>query len=130
MQLHSIVSSSSSSSTMATIEGLTTVLIHGLDSSSQTWTKKNILNSLPTRCCIAMDQRGCGRSELGDPADFSQEALVQDIHELIWEVSSVIEDIHGAADSILTALYQLEELCPGQDDDESSEDDTEEDEED
>ena len=102
MQLHSIVSSSSSSSTMATIEGLTTVLIHGLDSSSQTWTKKNILNSLPTRCCIAMDQRGCGRSELGDPAEFSQEALVQDIHELILQQQQqLVAETHNKNDDEL-----------------------------
>ena len=76
MKLHSVVTSA-----QAKVKNLTTVLIHGLDSSSQTWTK-NTLTALPTRC-IAMDQRGCGRSELGDPAEFSQEALVQDIHELV-----------------------------------------------
>jgi len=33
--------------------------------------------------CLAMDQRGCGHSELGDPAEFSQETLVEDIHNLL-----------------------------------------------
>ena len=40
------------------------------------------MEKLPTPC-IAMDQRGCGRSDLGDPTIFSQEALVNDIHELV-----------------------------------------------
>lgn len=93
MKLHSVLTSS----TKAKVESLTTVLIHGLDSSSQTWTK-NTLTALPTRC-IAMDQRGCGRSELGDPTEFSQEALVQDIHELVLQqLAETNNNIHHESD--------------------------------
>jgi hypothetical protein len=40
----------------------------------------------------------------------------EDIHELIWEIQSVVGDIHDAADAILTTLNELEQLCPTEDD--------------
>lgn len=33
--------------------------------------------------CVAIDQRGSGYSPLGDPKDFSQKALVDDLHRVI-----------------------------------------------
>jgi pimeloyl-ACP methyl ester carboxylesterase len=52
------------------------VLIHGLDSSSQTWSRlaEEDLDA------VALDLRGAGQSEMGLLDDFSQQALVQDIH--------------------------------------------------
>ncbi|KAL7547258.1 hypothetical protein ACHAWF_010580 [Thalassiosira exigua] len=60
-------------------DGPTTLLIHGLDSSSQTW--QGVQRSLSTPS-VAIDCRGCGRSELGDPNKFSPEALVEDVKSL------------------------------------------------
>jgi len=57
------------------------VFLHGLDSSSHTW--KDVLHhdnfDVP---CIAFDLRGCGKSPMGIDGinDFSQDALVEDIH--------------------------------------------------
>ncbi|KAL7473194.1 hypothetical protein ACHAXS_013600 [Conticribra weissflogii] len=58
----------------------TTLFIHGLDSSSQTW--QGVQASLKSPS-IAVDCRGCGHSELGDPSSFSAEALVQDVKSLV-----------------------------------------------
>lgn len=82
LNLHSVQSSGSVAADGGGSGGdqLLTVLIHGLDSSSRTWTKPMEKISTP---CIAMDQRGCGFSDLGDPADFTQEALVNDIHGMV-----------------------------------------------
>ncbi|KAL9188244.1 hypothetical protein ACHAXT_006622 [Thalassiosira profunda] len=61
--------------------GATTALfIHGLDSSSQTW--RGVMQSLATPS-VAIDCRGCGRSDLGDPRDFSPDALVEDVKSLV-----------------------------------------------
>jgi pimeloyl-ACP methyl ester carboxylesterase len=38
---------------------------------------------IPTTHCIAVDCRGCGYSQLGEEAQFSQDALVQDLHDLL-----------------------------------------------
>ena len=57
----------------------TTLLIHGLDSSSHTWRGVQQCLSTPS---IAIDCRGCGRSELGDPQDFSPDAIADDIKRL------------------------------------------------
>ena len=57
----------------------TTLLIHGLDSSSHTW--RGVQEGLSTPS-IAIDCRGCGRSELGDPQDFTPEAIADDIKRL------------------------------------------------
>lgn len=66
-------------STVSTPLTPTTVLVHGLDSSKETWTP--ILQDLckagyPT---IAFDQRGHGDTPLGPPEDFSPDALANDI---------------------------------------------------
>jgi pimeloyl-ACP methyl ester carboxylesterase len=56
------------------------VLIHGLDSSSQTWScfaKEQDLDA------VALDLRGAGQSNMGVLDDFSQQALVQDIHSTL-----------------------------------------------
>lgn len=58
----------------------TTLLIHGLDSSSHTW--RGVQQSLSTPS-VAIDCRGCGRSALSDPKLFSPEAIVQDIKKLV-----------------------------------------------
>ncbi|KAL7541214.1 hypothetical protein ACHAXR_010725 [Thalassiosira sp. AJA248-18] len=58
------------------LDGPTTLFIHGLDSSSQTW--RGVQQSLATPS-VAIDCRGCGRSELGDPNTFSPDALVEDV---------------------------------------------------
>mmetsp|Transcript_18266 Transcript_18266/g.27671 ORF Transcript_18266/g.27671 Transcript_18266/m.27671 type:complete len:262 (+) Transcript_18266:216-1001(+) len=61
-------------------ESLPTLLIHGLDSSSQTW--RGLLGDLGATGfeAMAVDQRGCGKSLLGDPELFSPDALVDDLY--------------------------------------------------
>lgn len=57
----------------------TTVFVHGLDSSKQTWTTvqaEMTRRGLPT---LALDLRGHGESKLGDPQQFSSEALARDV---------------------------------------------------
>lgn len=66
------------------IESKKTVVafLHGLDSSSHTW--KGILPSAGySTAYIALDLRGCGTSPFGDPSDFSQDALVEDVHRAL-----------------------------------------------
>jgi len=58
----------------------TTLFIHGLDSSSQTWQGVQAALKSPS---VAMDCRGCGHSEMGDPSSFSAEALVEDVKSLV-----------------------------------------------
>jgi len=64
-------------------DGVKVVLIHGLDSSSHTW--KRTLDSLDKVGipALAIDCRGCGRSDLGDPNDFGPKTLVDDLHQLL-----------------------------------------------
>ena len=57
-----------------------TLFLHGLDSSSHTW--RHNLEELGSRA-VALDLRGCGNSPLGDPEDFSPDALVDDIHAFL-----------------------------------------------
>ena len=66
--------------TQTTGSGIRVLLIHGLDSSSRTWSLFGRAMRNPT---TAMDQRTCGLSENGDVRDFDQDALVDDIHELV-----------------------------------------------
>ena len=66
--------------TQTTGSGIRVLLIHGLDSSSRTWSLFGRAMKNPT---TAMDQRTCGLSENGDVRDFDQDALVDDIHELV-----------------------------------------------
>lgn len=58
----------------------TVVLVHGLDSSKQTF--ERTLSALTAKGipAVALDLRGSGESPLGDPADFSAEALASDVH--------------------------------------------------
>jgi pimeloyl-ACP methyl ester carboxylesterase len=56
------------------------ILVHGLDSSSRTW--DNTMESIDASF-VAVDQRGSGYSPLGKPQDFSQIALVNDLHQVI-----------------------------------------------
>jgi pimeloyl-ACP methyl ester carboxylesterase len=64
-------------------ESLPTLLIHGLDSSSHTW--RGLLDDLGATGfdAMAVDQRGCGRSPLGDPELFSPDALVDDLYAFV-----------------------------------------------
>tara|TARA_B110001452_G_scaffold35422_2_gene27257 strand:- start:6169 stop:7158 length:990 start_codon:yes stop_codon:yes gene_type:complete len=57
----------------------TTVLVHGLDSSKETWS--GVLSDLAARGypTLALDLRGHGESPLGPPDDFSAEALASDV---------------------------------------------------
>ena len=57
----------------------TTVLVHGLDSSKETWS--GTLAELAVRGypALALDLRGQGESALGDPAEFSPDALARDV---------------------------------------------------
>ncbi len=59
------------------------LLVHGLDSSSQTWV--GLLDDLSSSGfdAVAVDQRGCGKSSLGDPNQFSPDALVDDLYTLV-----------------------------------------------
>ena len=57
-----------------------TLFLHGLDSSSHTW--RTILNKLETPA-VAVDLRGCGYSDLGNPDEFSPDAIVEDLHAFV-----------------------------------------------
>jgi len=57
-----------------------TLLIHGLDSSSQTWHTPLSLMQTPA---VAIDVRGCGGSALGYADDFCPDSIVEDIHEFV-----------------------------------------------
>ena len=60
-----------------------TLLVHGLDSSSHTW--RGLLEDLGSSGfgALAVDNRGCGKSPLGDPTLFSPDALVDDLYALV-----------------------------------------------
>ena len=57
-----------------------TLFIHGLDSSSHTWRTVQQSISSPS---IAIDCRGCGKSDLGDLDDFTPDALVADVKSVV-----------------------------------------------
>lgn len=57
-----------------------TVLVHGLDSSGKTWESTMPHLDGPS---VAVDQRGSGYSPLGNPENFSQSTLVEDLHQVI-----------------------------------------------
>ena len=61
----------------------TTVLVHGLDSSKETWA--GVLNELHAAGypAVALDLRGHGESPLGDVEDFSATALANDVLETV-----------------------------------------------
>jgi pimeloyl-ACP methyl ester carboxylesterase len=67
------------STTIASPSRPTTVLIHGLDSSKQTWS--SVLADLQRAGypAFAVDLRGHGESPLGSPAEFSPSALAADV---------------------------------------------------
>ena len=66
------------------------LFLHGLDSSSHTW--RHILSDLEALerpiPSVALDLRGCGYSDLGDPKDFNPDSLVEDIHEFVSSSNS------------------------------------------
>ena len=64
-----------------TIDGPTSLFIHGLDSSKQTF--QDIQQNDLSTPSIAIDNRGCGRSDLGNPHLFSPDALVEDVKCLV-----------------------------------------------
>ena len=57
-----------------------TVFIHGLDSSSRTW--KGVQEDLKYPS-VSIDCRGCGKSEMGSPEEFSPQALVEDVKSVV-----------------------------------------------
>ena len=57
-----------------------TLFIHGLDSSSHTW--RSTLERLSSPG-VAIDCRGYGASPLGNPKDFTPDALIEDIHDFV-----------------------------------------------
>ena len=63
----------------------TVVLVHGLDSSKQTWT--GVLSALAQENypAVALDLRGHGESPLGDWKDFSPTQLAADVHRAVTE---------------------------------------------
>jgi len=66
-------------SSVQTANRPTVVLVHGLDSSKETWT--GVISELAA-CgypAVALDLRGHGESPLGDAADFSATALASDV---------------------------------------------------
>ena len=91
-------------------DGPTTLLIHGLDSSSHTWRGVQECLSTPS---VAIDCRGCGRSELGDPQEFSPDAIADDIkrladtHPLLKDNKFIIvgHSMGGRVGIIYTAKY-------------------------
>jgi len=64
-----------------TTNGPTTLFIHGLDSSKQTF--RDIQQNNLSTPSIAIDNRGCGKSDLGNPHLFSPDALVEDVKCLV-----------------------------------------------
>jgi len=64
-----------------TSDGSTTLFIHGLDSSKQTF--RDIQQNNLSTPSIAIDNRGCGKSDLGNPHLFSPDALVEDVKCLV-----------------------------------------------
>ena len=74
-------------STIKTPHFPTTVLVHGLDSSKETWSGLvSDLNRLGFPA-IALDLRGHGESPMGDPKDFGPETLARDIMASVSEIS-------------------------------------------
>lgn len=63
---------------------LPTLFLHGLDSSSRTWERvlANLGEGYPG---AAVDLRGCGGSDLGDPAEFSPDAIVEDLFRFVTD---------------------------------------------
>jgi pimeloyl-ACP methyl ester carboxylesterase len=61
----------------------TTVLVHGLDSSKETWS--TVLGTLVSRGypALALDLRGHGESPFGPPDDFSADALARDVWDAV-----------------------------------------------
>ena len=61
----------------------TTVLVHGLDSSKETWS--GVLAELTSRGypAMALDLRGHGESPFGPPDDFSAETLARDVWDAV-----------------------------------------------
>mgnify|MGYP002632290466 CR=1 FL=1 len=71
----------------------TTVLVHGLDSSKETW--NGVLAQLATAGypAIALDLRGHGESPLGDPKGFTAQQLAEDVIDAVRA--------HGVDDCVL-----------------------------
>ena len=61
----------------------TTVLVHGLDSSKESWS--TVLGTLVSRGypALALDLRGHGESPFGPPDDFSADALARDVWDAV-----------------------------------------------
>ncbi|KAH8060880.1 protein methylesterase [Aureococcus anophagefferens] len=57
----------------------TSVLVHGLDSSKETWTSTLAALQSKNYPCLALDLRGHGESPLGAVDEFSSEALARDV---------------------------------------------------
>ncbi|KAK7233825.1 protein methylesterase [Aureococcus anophagefferens] len=57
----------------------TSVLVHGLDSSKETWTSTLAALQSKSYPCLALDLRGHGESPLGAVDEFSSEALARDV---------------------------------------------------
>ena len=57
----------------------TSVLVHGLDSSKETWTSTLAALQSASYPCLALDLRGHGESPLGAVDEFSSEALARDV---------------------------------------------------
>ena len=74
------LSSTTTTSTKVSIQP--TLFLHGLDSSSQTW--NTVLSNLEY-LGVAVDLRGCGRSDLGDPVEFSPDAIVEDLFRFVMD---------------------------------------------
>lgn len=90
MNLHTIASKVPSANTK--YPNLLLVMVHGLDSSSNTWveTMKTLEQDV---ACLAVDQRGCGYTPFGKLEDFSQDTLVADLHQTIEEQLSKDQNI-------------------------------------
>mmetsp|Transcript_4374 Transcript_4374/g.6415 ORF Transcript_4374/g.6415 Transcript_4374/m.6415 type:complete len:339 (-) Transcript_4374:124-1140(-) len=81
LQMPSTVKLSHRKNNLSSSDGIMPILfIHGLDSSSHTW--RNILPEMQIPAA-AIDVRGCGSSDLGDPDDFSPDSIVEDIQEFV-----------------------------------------------
>jgi pimeloyl-ACP methyl ester carboxylesterase len=74
-------------STVAAPYRPTAVLVHGLDSSKETFTDQIAALSASGYPAVALDLRGHGESPLGNSADFSPESLANDVLAAVHALS-------------------------------------------
>ena len=104
-------------STIKSFARPTCVLVHGLDSSKETWSgvmADLIASGYP---CIAIDLRGFGESPLGPPNDFSSRTLAQDVRSFISKESDrpvvLVGHSMGGIVALSALVLELEDRLAG-----------------